>query len=206
MPAILNQRNFFVTKRFEITEHSLKVAIKSPVSYIEDEFPFEEITKKYTRKKTANLFTLIPCILCIIGVIITVCSHLLEKNGSSIEDILVYGVLGIIFLVLSVFNFENVINLMLVNGRLLSFYADSPNKIDVDAFLELLLSDQKKYLLNRYAKSDPYVSAEQSSANLKWLRDRNIIDDAELTDLQAKILPKPGGNSSVGFRINPGSG
>jgi hypothetical protein len=205
MPAILKQRNFFVTKRFEITDNSLKVAIKKPLSYIEDEFTFEEITKKVIRKKSPNLFTLVPGIVCLIGVIITVYSHLYEEKGSSIGDILFYIILSAGLLTISAFNFENIINLILSDRRSLAFYANSPSKHEVNDFLELLSSEQKNYFLNRYAKADPYVSAEQLAINLKWLRERNAIDDKELEELRIQILPKPNTSSSMGFKIDPSS-
>ncbi|MBB3055751.1 hypothetical protein [Mucilaginibacter gotjawali] len=194
-----------MTKRFEITDQSLKFAFKSPLAYFEDEFTFEEITKKYTRKKSHYLLTLIPGVLCFIGVIITVFSHLYERNGSSVDDILLYCVLSSILLILSALLFENVVIAMMTSGKAITFYANSPSRDEVDGFIALLIAEQKQYLLNRYAKADLYVSTEQLSANLKWLRDRNMIDDVELDELRIKILPKPGGNSSVGFKITPGS-
>jgi hypothetical protein len=204
MSAILKQRNLFVTKRFEIAHNCIKVAIKSPISYFEDEIAFEDIGRKSIRKKSHNLFLLIPGLLAIVGVIVTVYSHFFEEKGSSAEDILVYLVLAILFLTISAFAFENVITFTTYNYKIITFYANSPVKVEVDNFVEQMLAQQKKYLLNRYGKADPYLSSEQLAVNLKWLRDRNVINDAELDELRIKILPKPGG-SSVGFQFNPGS-
>ncbi len=69
-------------------------------------------------------------------------------------------------------------------------------------FINNLFAEQKKYLINRYAKHDPYLSVDQVNTNLKWLWDRKIIDDQELNDLRSKLLPKPNTNDTVGFKIN----
>ncbi len=203
MSAILKQRNYFVTKRFEITPTSLKLGFKSQFGYAEHEYAFEQIFPKYYRQKKHNLFTLIPALLCFMATIITILSHFIEKDGSSVDDILVYGILWIILTIISAFNYEDTLTLSLNHGMTLAFYTNSPNPKEVESFIALLFSDQKKYLLNRYAKSDPYLSVEQLSTNLKWLWDRNIINDAELEDLRKKILPAPSSASSIGFNFNP---
>lgn len=204
MSTILKQRFYFVTKRFEITSNSLKMDIKNPLNYIEDEFAFEEISKKLTRRKSPNLFTVVPGLACLVATFITTYSHFYQKDGNSVADIMMYAVPGAVLLMISAFNFKNIINLMLHDKRTVPFYADSPTKTEVDDFLAQILAEQKKYMLARYAKADPYLSVEQSSNNLQWLRDRNIINDFELEELRIKILPKPG-NSSVGFKFKPGS-
>ena len=204
MGATLKQRNFFVTKIFEITGHSLKVGIKRPLSFIEDEFKFEELTNKLVRKQSFSLYALIPTLLFAFGTLITIYSHFFDrKDPSSADDILFYLIPSIIFAAIAILSRENAIKLILADRRAISFYAKSPDKDKVTAFLYLLLAEQKRYLLNRYAKADPYLSTEQLVNNLNWLRDRNTITDEELQELRLKILPRPSSGSSVGFKFNP---
>jgi hypothetical protein len=143
MSAILKQRNLLATQEFEITDKSLKTILKTPVSYFENEFTFEEITKKYLRKKSVNLYTFIPAVLFTICIIVTICSHFFQEKGSSWDDILLYAILAAVFIIVSIFNIENVVKLFLIDGRFLSFYGNSPNKQDVDAFLERLFFEKK---------------------------------------------------------------
>jgi hypothetical protein len=204
MSLILKQRKLFSTKIFEIKDNSFRVEAKSFGGHTEYELKYEEITNRVIRRKMQHLYTLIPCILLFVLVLITLCSHLLEAKGSSWEDILLYAFLFLVFLVLAIFNFENVVEVHLFGTGKLLFYANSPNKIAVDNFITSLLKKHKEYLLNRYAKADPYTSPEQLAVNLNTLRDRNIIDDEELENLRNKLIPKPGAGS-VGFKITPSS-
>jgi hypothetical protein len=171
------------------------------MNFVEDEFNFEELTSKMIRKKSPNLLFLLPGLFCILGFAITLYSHFYEKDGSSLLDIGFYVLMGIILLSLSVFTFNNAINLILFDKRYIAFYAKSPDKKSVDDFLQQILVEQKKYLLNRYAKVDHYLSPDQHANNLQWLWDRKIINDAELNELRIKVLPKPNNNESVGFKI-----
>ena len=209
MINILVQRHFFVTKTFEITSNSLKVNTKKILNYIEDEFAFEDITKQVLRKRFPNLFTALPVLAFRFGLVVCILSHIFEEKGSSIYDIIFYLSLSIVFLGISIFNYENVLLITIVdkgfNKRTLSFFAHSRTEGDLSNFLKYLFSEQKTYLLNKYAKQDPYLTVDQLTSNLKWLRDRSIIDDEELDELRIKILPKPNENISIGFKTNPGS-
>ena len=203
MSAILKQRYFLLKKEFELNDRSLKIKISTPLSFVEDEINFEDVILKITRKKVPNFIFLGLSMCLFIAIIITVCSHFFEKNGSGIDDILVYVVLFIIFSLLLVFTYENEIKILLFNGKYLSFYPNSPTKEEVLNFIEKLKTTHKECLLNRYAKADPYLSPEQLSNNLKWLWERKVIDDTELHELKSQLLPKSGGGSSVGFKFNP---
>lgn len=201
MPAILNQRKFLLTKRFEITGEALKIGIKSPISYVEDEFTFEELGTKVTRHKKPYIPTLIAFFITFGISILLLFAYFNNSKQDPISEFIICLSVCSLTGFLSMLLYNNSANLYLYDGRVLAFYANSPTKKEVDNFLTLLKEKQKGYLLNRYAKIDPYISPEQLSSNLKWLREKNIIDDTELTALQIKILPKPGGNVSVGFKI-----
>jgi hypothetical protein len=201
MNTILRQRRFFLTKTFEITDKSLKVKVSTPISSVEEEIDFENISTKYTRKKLPKIVFLIFSFLLLIAVIITVFSHFIEKNGSTISDIMVYVVLFIIFTSLLFLTYENEISVLLYIGKSLKFYIDSPSVEETENFIEHLKKNQKAYLLRRYGEYSSYLTEEQMSNNLKWLWERKIIDDLELKDLREKILEKPPGQH-VGFRFN----
>jgi hypothetical protein len=202
MTAILNQRRFFLTKKFETTDRSLRVSIKTPVSYVEDEFAFEDITTKYNRKKSINWIIGGLLLFCLLGVIITVISHLSEKDGSSTADILFYCGGFVVFLVILLLSFENIVNIHLQNGRILKVYATSPNEKEVESYLANLRDEQKKYLLKNYAKDDPYLPREQLNNNLQWLWNRRFVDTTELENLKKALLDKNNPDSGVGFKFN----
>lgn len=205
MPSILKQRNFLATKIFEITDKSLRFQQKTPFSYIENEFTFEELDNKVVHHKKPYMPTIIAAILAFLITILFLCLYIGNDPDTSLSNVFVALLVCVLFLALSYLINENNIKIYLFNGLPLSFYGYSRSKPQVMEFINSLFAEQKKYLINRYAKYDPYLSVEQINTNLKWLWDRKIIDDDELNDLRSKLLPKQGNNESVGFRINPSS-
>ena len=201
MNPTLRQRRFFLTKAFEISNKSLKVKISTPISSVEDEIDFENISTKYSRKKLPKTVWLIFSALAFIAILIAIFSHFLDKNGSSISDIMFYVVLFIAFITLLYLTYENEIIVPLYIGKSLSFYSNSPSKKEVDDFIELLKVEHKNYLLRRYGEHSVYLTEEQMSNNLKWLWERKVITDDELQSLREKILEKPN-NNQVGFLFN----
>jgi hypothetical protein len=204
MNTILKQRNFLTKKEFELTDKSLKVSISKPFSFLEDEFTFEQINYKLRREKKPKVSSLIISIILSVFLIVALVSHFSEKNGSGINDIYFYLILLLISTFITYATFKNVINLALFDNRYLSFFANSPNRKTVENFLDLIKIEQKKYLLSRYAKADPYLNTEQLSNNLKWLWDKKVINDIELNELRSQLIGnRYDENRSVGFKINP---
>jgi hypothetical protein len=202
MSAILKQRNIFVTQEFELADDSLKVRVSRPFSYADNEIKFENITSVITRLKAPNTILSIISIIMFAGIIITVISHFTDSKGSNVDDIIFYIILLSLFIFLLRLTYENKVNLIILNGQSLSFYANSPNKQAVNDYIQQIFIEQKKYLLKRYAQDDPYLSEEQLSANLKWLWERKIINDLELDDLRFTLLSKNSNQKIVGFRFN----
>lgn len=196
MPSILKQRHFIVSKIFEITDKSLIFKQKTPFSYIENEFTFEELGNKVIHQKKPYIPSLILAFGSFFVTILLFCFYIDNSKDTPLSAVLIALLVCTVFLVFSYLINENFINIYLFNGLPLSFYGYSRTKPQVLNFIDELFAEQKKYLVNRYAKYDPY---------LKWLWDRKIIDDKELNDLRSKLLPKPNTNDGVGFKINPSS-
>lgn len=202
MNTILKQRNFFVTKEFEITEDALKVRTSQPFSYADAEIKFENITSVITRHREPNSFLSLFTILIFICAVCAIISHFFQAYGSEIEDIAVYLILLSVFVFLLSLTYKNNVNLILLSGGSLPFYARSPSSNTVNEFIQEIYAQQKVYLLNRYAQNDPFLTEDQLSTNLKWLWERKIINDAELDDLRYKLLSKNTPQKIVGFRFN----
>lgn len=205
MPTILKQRNFLASKIFEITDKSLRVISKTPFSYFENEFSFEELGTKTIHQKKPYLPGLIGCFLSLAVTIIVLFAYINNSKEDPFYEVLYCLSFFLFMAFITYLNHENLLTMFLYNGLPLIFFRSSPNKTEVDNFLMSLYAEQKKYLLNRYAKTDPYLTFEQIGLNLKWLWDRKIITDDELNNYRLKLLPKPKNIGSVGFNINPSS-
>lgn len=200
METILKQRKVLVTKIFELTDRSLKVSVSTPTSSAATEIDFENITTKVTHKKAPKRIWAIFTGLTLAGLIGCTVSHFAEKDGSKIEDILLYLSLSGVFALITYLTYENELNLLLVHGTKLGFFANASNKKTAEEFIELIKSRQKEYLLNRYATADDLLSQDQLATNLRWLLERNIINNEECETLKQKLItPKAEPVKTVGF-------
>lgn len=199
MYTVLKQRNYFVTKKFEITDKSLKVKNANLLGSLEEEFNFEDISCTIIRKNKLPWKTAIPAAFFLLGIIITVTDRLLgDKNNS--EDILVYVVLFAIFGILTALNKQNTTSLIVYKIKALDFYTNSPSAPQVLAFLDLLKSTQKAYFMERYIH-DLYLPPENLSNNIDWLYNTNFIDQNEFKALRANLLNQISTNNAE-IKIN----
>lgn len=199
---ILKQRNLLTTQIFEITDKSLKFQHKRPLHFFENEYSFEEVGTKVIYQKKPYLPGVIASFFSFLLALILFFSYLNDSRDTPLYSVLICIGIFILLLIITYLKQENLAKLFLTNGFPITFYGNSPSETDVSAFLKVFFAEQKRYLINRYAKADPYLSVEQVSNNLKWLWDRKIIEDEELSELRIKLLPKPAGNDAVGFKIN----
>jgi len=204
MERILKQRNLFVTKEFELGDGILKIKQATPISHLEMQAKFEDISFTVTRKQTPNTTFLIFSILLFLGVVITTISFFFEtKQPSTAQDIMLYIALLAVFLLFLRLTYENIVTIWLINGASVVLYANSPNKGRVNEFIALMYNEQKQYLLNRYAISDPFLTDEQLTNNLRWLWERKVINQEELQKLRDELLQKQTtSHKVVGFKIN----
>ncbi|MES2112552.1 MAG: hypothetical protein V4577_27610 [Bacteroidota bacterium] len=202
MSTILKQRNFVLTQIFEITDNSLIVRSKTPTGFSEAQFRFEDITKQTYRVKKAKTMSIIGFCCSFFITIVLYFSWIDNSKEMPLAMVAGAGCVTIICALGAFFIRENYIQLFLVNGSFLKFFATSPNSKEVDEFMEIFFEQQKKYLLGRYARADEYLNPEQLSAGLQWLWNRNFIEDEELNELRLKILPKPSPSSPMGFQFN----
>lgn len=201
MPAVLRQRRLFLTKRFEIKENALHVESSDLFNFAEWSYSFEVIKPKIVRKKTVHWLTAVPVVICILGLVVTITDRLIN-NINNTEDILCYLIGLLVFLPLTILLYENVYSLVLATNTTLNFYAELPDNESVKRFLDELRSKQKAYLISRYATLDPYLSHEQISNNLIWLRDKEFITEKELGDLRQELLTRQNTIQHIGFNFN----
>ncbi|MBS1532867.1 MAG: hypothetical protein JSU01_21365 [Bacteroidetes bacterium] len=201
MPAILKQRNFLVTRIFEISDKSLKVKIKKPLNYFEQNFSFDELGTKTETRQKIYIPGLVGTGIMLLMTILFFFSYLNDSKKDPFYETLICLVAFLFFVFMTLALHENIVKLFLVDMRFLTFYYSSPDKKAVSDFLLNLKEAQKDYLLKRYAKQDSYLSQDQLQGNLNWLRNNNIIDNAELEDLKRDILVKTQSDSSIGFKF-----
>ncbi|MFD2146854.1 hypothetical protein [Mucilaginibacter antarcticus] len=191
-----------MTKEFEITENSLKVKTIRLLNSVENEIPFESITSVITRyRETNNVLTLIAALgfICCACAII---SHFFVSGGSTIEDIGIYSALFVSLVFLIGLTYTNNVNIKLLTGHSIHFLARSPNQVMVNQYIQKVFDQQKQYLIRRYIYADTDSSHEQLTTNLKWLWERNIINETEWHQLRQELLHKSSQDKIIGFKFN----
>jgi hypothetical protein len=197
----LRQKYFFNTRFFELTDSSLKCTISKPGSLVENEFTFEEIGTRTSRRKFVDMPVVI---ISMILVSIFIAMTYLRISGNTDIDIfvlLIFFVLAMAFVMLTLSRYRNDLNLYLNDGRYIAFYATQPDDTTVNQFLDTIKIAQKAYLLNRYATNEAYITDEAKAQRLYWLRDVHIIDETEFESLKNELLKKEYIAPVVGFNI-----
>ena len=199
MITTLNQRFLFTTRKFEITDKSLRIQISTLSRKFENEYPFEEISRKIAKTKNINIVLLVFQSIALVFFIVGIMARLTgDKSVDSNSFIGFITVNAIIFIPL-IISYKNNINLFLSNGTYIPFFAHSPSQDEVETFLEVFKKIQKEYLLNRYAKRDLMQSNEKMFEQIIWLKDINVIDDQEFEELKNMFLPDNSVRNPIGF-------
>jgi hypothetical protein len=201
MSNILKQQRLLTKRYFEITNNSLKISVKKPFKYYEEDFSFEEIGKKVFIKKSFNRYAVTGSVIALVGLLITAGGRLSGDKTISIEDILFYFILTIIASGILLVTALNTTNLMLVDKRYIAFFSKSTNKKEVTDFLALILAEQKKHMINKYARKEQFLPPERLMDQIIWLKDRDIISETEFENLKAELFPISSPNS-IGFTFN----
>lgn len=75
----------------------------------------------------------------------------------------------------------------LVGGSVnLTFFQDSPSKVEVDKFIGEIIRLSKQQLLNKYATIDAELPEETMFTQLNWLKNRDLISEEEYLKLKSE--------------------
>jgi hypothetical protein len=196
-------------KQFLIEKDGLRVVAKSISGRTEDYYDFEDIGDKITHQKKRLLIPLfISMMLFGYGTIILIGT----LNGGKYGDYAVhfYYITGLVFF--CVFYFFGKNNLYLSHKRNVShihFINNNPSKKKQEKFIQELLEEKRRCLLERYAEYDEDKSYEEHRHQLRWLKDNEYLTKDEYRDrlsgIEAKFqTPNLKGTEGIGFRKNNG--
>lgn len=184
----LKQRYFFITRSFELTDNTVKIRIKKPGSLITDEFKYEDISLKTATVKDFPLIYFLFFLVAICSFTVCLMSRLSGDASFEWDEICGLFMLTCFTAYICLGRYSNNLNLFLLDGRAIVFFAASPSAPDVERFLENLRTAQKKHLLNKYARSDEFTSPERIITQLKWLHDHGFISTNELHSLKNRTM------------------
>ena len=202
MSNILKQRRLLTRRNFELTSNSLKISVKTISNYFEGDFRFEEIGGKISRRKTYNRYALGALIIFLIGFVVTSANRLTGDTTVHVDDISFYTFFALVAFVIVLTTSKDTTNLSLLDGRHIVFFSNSPNKVTVEAYIQRVLDERKQFLLNKYAKPEPFLPSEAIIRQLLWLKDNEVIDNTEFEQLKLNLLPTAATSNPIGFTFN----
>ncbi|MDP9956283.1 hypothetical protein J2X97_001920 [Epilithonimonas hungarica] len=176
MSVKLSQRSLIRKQTLEFDDSKLNIAWKSFGNKDEMDIPFENIlpNKFGVRKNSLSLF-IISGFFYFISILV----FYLKITGEDVEENaeLLYIILGTILLIVGIVTIENYWRINLSNNNSIKIIKKSPNKHEVDTFIQKLFEKRNEYLMNNYGYINPNISYENQLNNIVWLRKMKVLDD-----------------------------
>jgi len=187
----LKQRQGFKRKEFELKDNMLYVKTKSINETKEWTVKVETIgTTKYYQKRSKLIEYLVAGFLILFAISISVASILDKEHFVGVGPILfsltLFG--GLAALIITSPRKKE---LTILGGSTeVTFFPDSPSKEEVEAFIEVLMENSKKILLEKYGKIDIDLPEETQMNNLNWLKNQEILSEEEYERLKLEYKTK----------------
>lgn len=178
----LEQKQGFKKRTFELNGNRLKIIHKSLSEFKQWNVNIEEIGDEiHIDKKTRIGAVIIAAFLLGFGSLFLLVNRYLKDELS----INVFIGLGIIYLFIGLIILlspkKN--ELKIIGGmRIISFFLDSPSKIDVETFANNLIRESKNIMINKYSKIDADIPEETMMNQLLWLKNRGILTEEEFEE------------------------
>lgn len=187
----LDNRHYFTRQFFEITANSLKVDKKTLLDRYEFEIPFEQIHNKMRIQTVTNNN------LVVIAIAFVILASLFLLGTLSEISPLFYCV-AFVFGLLSVFTRKKTATISTYTGEQIEIFFTKINKREVQEFASNIISASNLFLLKKYGKVDKALPIDSQINDLKFLRDREVIDDDQFENFKSQLLSRDNSNS-IGF-------
>jgi len=184
-------KRYFTSQTFDILDTSLKIHRKGLFDEIEFEIPFDQIHHK------KMIQTQINNNLIVTGLFFMVFSFLFLL-GSAREMTVILFAIGGVFVIVAFLNRRKTVTIPNYGGESITLFFDSKNKQHVVEFSKQIINASNNYLLKKYGKIDRDLPFESQIEHLKFLLNREIINENEFESLKNQLLGRAG-KSSVGF-------
>jgi hypothetical protein len=192
MENTLFQKRNFASRKFILDKQYLSIEHKSWKEEKSWKVRLDKIgNQKYYVKESNN-----PKILSIIiiGTIFISCTILYiffnkHTRDNTISTIIIDSVVvlfGLLFIFKKVNNDINIIG----GEQTLTFYNDTKNEKELNEFIDYVIQSANKYILDKYGKIDSDLPEETQLNILRWLKDRELINDKEYDSLKQEYKMK----------------
>ena len=197
----LRQRKLFTTKEFTFKETGLHIKVKNLTSSQEVEIPFEEINlKKVIRQKKADIIIMIVGLFFGVIFIVNLILKIFGKSDLTWSVIILLLLFTASSGLIAFVNLKKQILIPTSNNGLLDIFDGRPTKETSDNFIHNLTLKSNIYLKHKYGTIDRDLPVEPQLTNLMWLKERDVLKEAEFEELKNKLLGRHDKNNPIGFR------
>lgn len=181
----LIQKSFGSSKEFRVAKDRLMVKTKSINKYEEYYVKFDSLGLDLTRKQTKSILLLIPLYIALAALEIYVFIDEYKKGSSTPIQLTVIGAGAVLFVIGAVYSFFQKTDKVFIQGgtKVLELNGSNPSRLEVDNFIKDLQSAIREYYKRKYAVVDPTLEEIIQIQNYKWLRETEIINEAEYEEL-----------------------
>lgn len=182
MSVKLSQRSFIRKQTLEFDDSTLNIAWKSLGSKDNMDIPFENILpNKFNVRKNSLILFIMSCFFYFLSALV----FYLRISGEAIENSaeLIWLFVGTILLIIGITTIENYWRINLSNNNFIKIIKKSPNKEEVEMFIQKLFEKRDEYLMSNYGHISPNVSYENQLNKIIWLKKMKVLDD---NNFQAK--------------------
>jgi hypothetical protein len=179
------QRNF-ATKKFILDDQFVNVEDKSWTEEKSYKIRLDKIgNEKYYHKESMKpkIFALI-----IIGTILLICNigyiffneHNSDNSSTMIVLNLIFGFIGIFFILKKTKD-----EVLIIGGEQnIVFFNDQKHSKELNEFIDKLIHSANNYILKKYGRIDADLPEATQMNILRWLRDRELINEEEYENLK----------------------
>lgn len=182
----LEQRRFWVKRRFELDESGVNVYYKDLKKTHELEVSYKDISGKRERLVEGDFSMYVIFRICLIVMTIGLLG-VEVMNWLTYRDILIIFLVGAAALIAYYISRKDYIKIGLTNDTNLYFFKDRPSESEVNSFIESMLQKRDKFLRKNFLEFDKLVPYENQSHNLDLLRDYKVLDEQEYDNEKQRL-------------------
>ena len=187
----LHNQRYFTRQFFEMTDSGLKVNKRTLLDKFEFEIPFEQIHNKMKIQTITNNNLIVISASCFI-----LATLFLLGTLSEISPLLYFA--GFVFTFLVIVTRKKSITISTYIGEQIELFFTKTNRENVQEFATNIIKASNSFLLKKYGKVDKALPIDSQLNELKFLRDREVIDEEQFDNLKSQLLSRDNSNS-IGF-------
>jgi hypothetical protein len=184
-------RRLFKRQYFQLEMSTLKVEIRNLFDQVEYQISLEHIDYKRRVEVIFNHGLFVASLFALV-------IGLLLEFAPNEEAALVFFLVAAVCFTAAFLLKKRVVTINSLDGNKIELYFNNRNKHLVVSYADQIVAASNAFLLHKYGKVDPALPIEPQINSIQFLRDREIISEAEYEGLKNQLLGKTN-KTTIGF-------